>query len=83
MVNCYVKRTNQIIKQNRGFCFFLGNYNYVEKIINTKCQYYNYMEFERLILNIVGVASIFALYIFVVEADKMVKNYLTREETDP
>jgi len=41
------------------------------------------MEFERLILNIVGVASIFALYIFVVEADKMVKNYLTREETDP
>lgn len=40
------------------------------------------MEFERLILNIVGVASLLALYILVVEADKMTKDYLTREETE-
>jgi hypothetical protein len=30
----------------------------------------------------VGVASLFALYILVLEADKMIKDYLTREETD-
>jgi|LauGreDrversion4_2_1035121.scaffolds.fasta_scaffold919575_1 hypothetical protein len=40
------------------------------------------MDFERLIVNIVGLASLFALYILVLEADKMTKNYLTREVTD-
>ena len=40
------------------------------------------MDFDRLIINIVGVASLLALYILVLEADKMTKNYLTREETD-
>lgn len=39
------------------------------------------MDFERLIINIVGVASLLALYILVVEADKMIKDYLSREET--
>jgi hypothetical protein len=40
------------------------------------------MDFERLIVNIVGLASLFALYILVLEADKMTKDYLTREVTD-
>jgi hypothetical protein len=40
------------------------------------------MDFERLILNIIGVASLFALYILVLEADKMIKDYLIGEETD-
>ena len=39
------------------------------------------MDFDRLIINIVGVASLFAIYILVLEADKMTKNYLTREKT--
>ena len=39
------------------------------------------MDFDRLIINIVGVASLFAIYILVLEADKITKDYLTREET--
>lgn len=39
------------------------------------------MDFDRVVINIVGVSSLFALYILVLEADKMIKNYLTREET--
>jgi hypothetical protein len=38
------------------------------------------MDFDRFIINIVGLVSIFALYILVLEADKMIKDYLTREE---
>jgi hypothetical protein len=40
------------------------------------------MDFERVIVNIVGLASLFALYILVLEADKMTKDYLSREVTD-